>query len=113
MERLISNTVNLHFTDAIKGERRISRWIRCVSSVVVVDNVSTVVKTGDVDRIGYCGNCVVRVPKTQHSVLFICCVRYVYGESKKKWAENVASAWKGRNIFAKQHNLADRIPYSF
>ena len=54
-----------------------------MSSVVVVDDVSPVVRTGDVDRIRYrdCG--VVGVPKTQHSVLFVCCVGDVYRESKK------------------------------
>ena len=48
-----------------------------MSSVVVVDDVSPVVRTRDVDRIGYCDNSVVGVPKTQHSVLFVCCVGYV------------------------------------
>ena len=43
-----------------------------MSPVVVVDDVSPVVKTGDVDRIRYRGSGVVGVPKTQHSVLFVC-----------------------------------------
>ena len=43
-------------------------------SVVVVDDVSPVVRTGDVGRIRYRGSGVVGVPKTQHSVLFVCCV---------------------------------------
>ena len=45
-----------------------------MSPVVVVDDVSPVVRTGDVDRIRYRGWCVDGVPKTQHSVLFVCCV---------------------------------------
>ena len=45
-----------------------------MSSVVVVDDVSPVIRTGDVDRIRYRGSCVDGVPKTQHPVLFVCCV---------------------------------------
>ena len=53
-----------------------------MSPVVVVDNISPVVRTGDVDRIRYCGSGVVGVPKTQHSVLFVCCVGDVHSESQ-------------------------------
>ena len=49
--------------------------------VVVVDDVSPVVRTGDVDRIRYRGFGVVGVPKTQHSVLFVCCVGDVHREA--------------------------------
>ena len=45
-----------------------------MSSVVVVDDVSPVVRTGDVGRVRYRGSGVVGVPKTQHSVLCVCCV---------------------------------------
>ena len=62
---------------------RILIRIRIISSVVVVDDVSPVVRTGDVDRIRYRGSGVVGVPKTQHSVLFVCCVGNVDGEAKK------------------------------
>ena len=48
-----------------------------MSPVVVVNDVSPVVWTGDVDRIRYRGSGVVGVPKTQHSLLFVCCVGYV------------------------------------
>ena len=48
-----------------------------MSSVIVEDDVSPVVRTADVDRIRYSGSSVVGVPKTQHSVLFVCCVGYV------------------------------------
>ena len=54
-----------------------------MSSVVVVDDVSPMVRTGDVDRIRYRGSGVVGVPKTQHSVLFVCCVGYVDRESQE------------------------------
>ena len=53
---------------------RIPIRIRRVSSIVVVDDVSPVVWTGDIDRIRDCGYGVVGVPKTQHSVLFVCCI---------------------------------------
>ena len=54
-----------------------------MSSVVVVDDVSPVVRTADVDRIWYRGSGVVGVLKTQHSVLFVCCVGDVDGEPQK------------------------------
>ena len=57
-----------------------------MSPVVVVDNVPPVAKTGDVDRIRYCGSgmiSMVDVLKTQHPVLFVCCVRYEHGKSQE------------------------------
>ena len=54
-----------------------------MSPVVVVDDVSSVVRTGDVDRVRYRGWGVVGVPKTLHSVIFVCCVGDVYGEPKE------------------------------
>ena len=54
-----------------------------MSSGVVVDNVSPVVRTGDVDRVRYRGSGVVGVPKTQHSVLFVWCVGDVDRESQE------------------------------
>ena len=60
-----------------------------MSSVVVVDDVSTVVRTVDVDRIRYCGWSVVGIPKTQHTVLFACRVWDEDGESKKIWDKSV------------------------
>ena len=53
-----------------------------MSPVVVVDDVSPVVRTDDVDRIGDRGSGVVGVPKTQHPVLFVCCVGDVDGKSE-------------------------------
>ena len=54
-----------------------------MSPVVVVDDVSPVVRTGDVDRIRYRGFGVLGVPETQHSVLFVCCVGDVDGEAEE------------------------------
>ena len=54
-----------------------------MSSVVVVNDVSPVLRTGDVDRIRYRGWCVNGVPETQHSVLFVCCVRDVDGKAEE------------------------------
>ena len=60
-----------------------------MSPVVVVDDVSPVVRTGDVDRIRYCRSGVVGVPKTQHSVLFACCVGDVHRESQDAPSVNI------------------------
>ena len=76
-------TVHFHFTKGNIGRSSIAIRIRGMSPVVVVDDVSSVVRTGDVDRIRYRGWGVVGVPKTQHSVIFVCCVGDVYGESKE------------------------------
>ena len=54
-----------------------------MSSVVVVNDDSPVVRTSDVDRIRYRGSGVVGVPKTQHSVLFVCCIRDVDGKAEE------------------------------
>ena len=66
-----------------------------MSPVVVVDNKSPVVRTFYVDRIGYGGRSVVRIPKTQHSVLFVSCIGQVNRESQKCLGVNVI------NIYAK------------
>ena len=77
-------TVHFHLTEDIPGEIRIPLRIRRMSSVVVVDDVSPVVRTGDVDRIRYRVIGVVGVPKTHHSVLFVCCVGDVHREPQKE-----------------------------
>mgnify|MGYP003692460735 CR=1 FL=1 len=74
-------TVHFNFTEGNRSVRNIIIRIRRMSPVVVVDDVSPVVRTGDVDRIRYRGSGVVGVPKTQHSVLFVCCVGDVDRES--------------------------------
>ena len=55
-------TINFHFTEVNVGVIRIPLRIRRMSSVVVVDDVSPLVRTGDVDRIRYRGCGVVGVP---------------------------------------------------
>ena len=76
-------TVHLYFTKANRSVRTITRRIRRMSSVVVVDDVSPVVRTDDVDRIRYRGSGVAGVPKTQNSVLFVCCVGNVDEKSEE------------------------------
>ena len=61
-----------------------------MSPVVVVDDVSPVVRTADVDMIRYRGWGVVGVPKTQHSVLFICCVGYEDGVAQEPTGVTIA-----------------------
>ena len=55
-----------------------------MSSVVVVDDVSPMVRTADVDNSRYRGSGVVGVLKTRHSVLFVYRVGDVHGESKEE-----------------------------
>ena len=58
-----------------------------MSPVVVVYDVSPVVRTGDVDRIRYRCSGVVGVPKTQHPVLFVSCVGDVQREPQEEASE--------------------------
>ena len=53
-----------------------------MSFVVVVDDVSPVVRTVDVYRIRYCAPGVAGVPKTQHSFLSVSSVRDIHRESQ-------------------------------
>ena len=80
-------TVHFHFTEIYSGFIRIPLRIWRMSPVVVVDDVSPVVRTGDVDRIRYRGFGVAGVPKTHHSVLIVCCVGDVDGESQEPSSE--------------------------
>ena len=84
-------TVDLHFTESIEGVIRVPLRIRMMSSVVVVDDVSPVVRTGDVDRIRYRGSGLVGVPKTQNSVLFVCCVGDVHGVPEEPCGVTITS----------------------
>ena len=76
-------TVHFNLTEDIQGIIRIPLRIRGMSSVIVVDDVSPVVRTVDVDRIRYRSSGVVGVPKTQHSVLFVCFVGDLDRESQE------------------------------
>ena len=60
-----------------------------MSSVVVVDDVSPVVRTGDVDRVRYGGSGVVCVPKTQHPIVLVCGVRDEDKESQGDRCEKI------------------------
>ena len=62
----------------------ISIGVRRMSSVVIVNDVSPMLDTGDIDRIRYRGSGVVGVPKTHHAVLFVSCVGDVDGKSQEK-----------------------------
>ena len=64
-----------------------------MSSIVVVDDVSPVVRTGYVDRIRYCGSGVVGVPKTQHSVVSVCRVRNVDSVAEKSGGVRIVGSW--------------------
>ena len=57
-------TVYFHFTEENPGVIRIPLRIGRMSSVVVVDDVSPMIRTGDVNRVRYRGSGVVGVPKT-------------------------------------------------
>ena len=82
-------TIHFHFTESNVGVIRIPLRKRRMSPVVVVEDVSPVVRTGDVDRVRYRGSGVVGVPKTQYSVLFVCCVGDVDGEPQEVPSEPV------------------------
>ena len=64
-----------------------------MSSVVIVDDVSPMVRTANVKRNRYCGPGVVGVPKTQHSVYFVCCVRDVDGKPQDGHYVNIVFFW--------------------
>ena len=76
-------TMDLQFTEFNVGVCRIPLRIRGMSPVVVVDDISPVVRTGDVDRIRYRGSGVAGVHKTQHSVLFVCCVGNIHRKTQE------------------------------
>ena len=78
-----SLTVHFNFTEANRSAKRVPLRIRMMSPVVVVDDVSPLERTADVDRIRYRGSGVVGVPKTQYSVLFVCRVGDVDRESQE------------------------------
>ena len=70
-------TVNLYFAEITVRIVRVLIGKRRMSPVVVVDDVSAVVRTGYVHRIGYRDLGVVCVPKTQHAIFLLRWVRYV------------------------------------
>ena len=84
MKNKKSLTIHFNFADINVDVERIPLRIRRMGPIVVVDDVSPVVRTADVDRIRYRGSGVVCVPKTQHSVLSVCCVGDVDRESQEE-----------------------------
>ena len=75
--------MDLQFTEFIESVSRIPLRIRRISSVVVVNDVSPMVRTGDVDRIRYGGFGVVGVPKTQHPIIFVFCIGGIDGVAEE------------------------------
>ena len=63
-----------------------------MGSVVVVNDVSPVVRACYVDRIWYCGFGVVGIFKTQHPFVFVCCIRYIDREPQEVYSEIVVFA---------------------
>ena len=63
-----------------------------MGSVVEVNDVSPVVRTCYVDRVGHCGFGIVSVFKTHNPFLFVCCIRYVDGETQEVYSEIVVFA---------------------
>ena len=75
-----------------------------MSSVVVVDDVSPVVLTSDVDRIRYRISGVVGVLKTQHSIFLVCCVGDKDRESKESTSNQIYAIYQ-KEINKKQINM--------
>ena len=61
-------------------------------SVVVVNDVSPVVRACYVDRVGYCGFGVVGIFKTQRPFLFVCCIRYIDREPQEVYSKIIVFA---------------------
>ena len=76
-----------------------------MNPVVVVDDVSPVVRTGDVDRVRDRGSGVVCVPKTQQPVLFAFCVGEVNGIAEKPACKPITGIYNSpdTSIFCKQN----------
>ena len=65
-----------------------------MSFVVVVDDVSPVILTGDVDRIRYRDSGVVGVHKTQHSMFLDCCDGDIDRDSKESTSTQINAIYK-------------------
>ena len=82
-----SQTIYFYLTEFIICVFIVAIGIRRMSSVVVIDDVSPVVLTADVDRIRYRDSGVVGVLKTQHSIFLVCCV----GDKDRKSKESTSN----------------------
>ena len=88
-----SNTVHICFANHAVRAIRIPYRIRRMSSVVVEDDVPTVVGTRYFDRIRYCSSGIHRVFKTQNAIFrFVVLDRYT--ETPKKFLVNRLSLSK-------------------
>ena len=76
-------TIHFHFAEFVVRVVWIPNLIRGIGSVVVIDDVSTMLNTCNVERIWYRGSGVVRFLKAQYTILFAGCVGNVNGESKQ------------------------------
>ena len=91
-------TVHFHFTEKINGVIIMPLRKRRMSPVVVVDDVSPVVRTCDIGRIRYRGSGVGDVLKTQHSVLLVRCVGDVHRESKGVASEPIVFIYNNNSF---------------
>ena len=89
-----SHTIYFNLTEFIVCVFIVVIRKRRMSSVVVVDDVSPVVLTAEVNGIRYRGSGVVDVPKTQHSVFLLCCVRDIDRKSKESFGIHIDFIYK-------------------
>ena len=76
-------TIHFHFAEIVVRVSRIPSRKRRIGSVVVVDDVSTMLNTCNVDRIWYRGSGVVRFLKAQYTIRSAGRIENVNGESKQ------------------------------
>ena len=104
-------TVHLHFTQFNPVVFSIPFRIRRMGSVVVVYDISPVVRTCNVDRIRYRGSGVVGVSKTQHSVLFFLlswkCRQKIPGRTEWHHCSHLLNK-KQVNLLKNNFNTTDR-----
>ena len=91
-------TNDFQFTKFIIGERRIPIWIWWVSSIVVVDDVSPIVTACYGQVVRYWASGIVCVLETRYTIIFIGCIRYIYGESKKSTSVLEAFNYQNEHI---------------
>lgn len=82
-------TIDFYFTEFIKGATTISTRIWTIGSVVVVDYISTVHKTGYINGIWQGSSCKVGILETQNFILFDSCIRYENRKSEKSYSVKV------------------------
>ena len=104
-------TKHFHFTELVVSVHRIPIRVGRMSSVVVVDDVSAMVTARYVHMVRHRHNSVVFVMKAQYTIVFVCCVRQVNGESKEPHQVTIffVSRWKktplNYKINIQKHNI--------